>query len=221
MASLTSLSDVNIPRLDGLGGNSVYGNFEATGDITGTNLVGNVSVSSPYISGTTIVSNGIDVTGNVECTSLTQTTPNIWIVKNRTNQVLVDYTATNLTTDTDVLKTGSMGSWFTIDTNGLVTNTSGTTLYLDVAWEIRYSNTTNTRGGWIQVSSGCSPYNALYQPFPAGAVAGMMVATNPTGATGVGMSCTLKVPNNETFRLVGQAVGTPTVTAAFLSFRVI
>ena len=83
MASLSSTASVNIPRLDGLGGNTVYGDFSATGDITGENIVANISLSSPYVSGTSVVSNAVTVSGDIAIDNttgrLTRTLP-IWTI---------------------------------------------------------------------------------------------------------------------------------------------
>lgn len=68
MASLSSIASVNIPRLDGLGGSSIYGDFSATGDITGDRVIGTTLVMSPYISGTAVVTNGLTVSGDEEIT---------------------------------------------------------------------------------------------------------------------------------------------------------
>lgn len=168
MATLTSQSNVNVPRLDGLGvydisGDlSATGNITAVGNITGDNIVGNASVSSPYISGTSMVSNGIDVTGTIECTTLIQTTG----FAARSASGTQSYTSISTASpNTVVFQTSdyTQGTLNLTYSSGDFTNNSGENMTYLVTAFVGFAATAAslTHHAWIKYGTAGSPTNNI------------------------------------------------------------
>lgn len=71
MASLSSANNANVPRLDGLGLNTIYGDLTTSGDITadgdinGDTITGSVLVTAPTVTGTSVGADNITCTGDI------------------------------------------------------------------------------------------------------------------------------------------------------------
>ena len=184
MASLSSTSSVDIPRLDGLGGSNVYGDFTATGDITAENIVGNTSVSSPYISGTALVSNGLTVSGNADVTgTLVYRQPVMSLSASSAQTMTAGTTATTiLFPDTD----------FSSGMTGVVTYNAGTfTSNKDQILLVIFTLTTNTLNtsmwAWIETSQSTRRYGYTLN------------YDNSSSAHGMCVTAILKLATNDTF----------------------